>query len=333
MFIACAIASKSNVTTCNTNLSREVSMQRRFTVSLALAALIALSGCAGFKESLFERGLSYERWKSSLTEKTVAVGELNVSYLERQGTGDTIVLLHGFSANKDNWVRFVRYLPTSYRVIAIDLPGHGSTTRDGNVTYTIDYITQGFARTVDTLRLERFHLAGNSMGGYVSTLYSASHPDRVVSLCLLDASGIAKVPEKSDRDIAISKGQNPLVPKNMEEFRSTLEYAFHHRPSLPWPALDVMGARYLERSSFNGKLWKDISDHRIDTEGLLKDLHMPVLIMWGDKDRIVHVSAATVFQKGIPQAQTVIFKDCGHMPMVEIPKETARAYASFLERL
>ena len=69
------------------------------------------------------------------------------------------------------------------------------------------------------------------------------------------------------------------------------------------------------------------------TAGLLKDLHMPVLIMWGDRDRIIHVSTVSVFQQGIPQAQTVIFKDCGHMPMLEIPRESAKAYATFLEGL
>ena len=128
-------------------------MRSRRSLVVALAALMALGGCSGFKQSLFNQGLSFERWKSSLTEKTVKVDELNVSYLEREGSGETIVLLHGFSADKDNWIRFVRYLPKEYRVIAIDLPGHGYTTRDWNTTYSIDYMTRGFARTMDALHL------------------------------------------------------------------------------------------------------------------------------------------------------------------------------------
>jgi pimeloyl-ACP methyl ester carboxylesterase len=289
-------------------------------------------GCAGFKRSLFESGLSLERKLSGMEEKTITVNELSVSYLERPGVGETIVLLHGFSADKDNWVRFTRHLPEYYRVIAIDLPGHGSTTRDFNSTYSIDYITQGFANTVDALKIKRFHLAGNSMGGYVSALYSARHPARVQTLCLIDPAG-ATSPQPSDREISLSRGVNPLVPKTLFEFDNTLSYGFYRQPFLPWPARSVYAQRYIERSSFNEKMWSDIMENRVDVERYLGDISMPTLLMWGDRDRIIHISTVEVFLKGIPKIKTVIFKDCGHMPMVEIPRESATAYTSFLEEI
>jgi abhydrolase domain-containing protein 6 len=308
-------------------------MRFRLFLIVALAGLVFLSGCAGFKQAVFNQGLSVERWRSSLTEKKVQVDDLSVSYLEREGPGETVVLLHGFSADKDNWVRFTRYLPRQYRVIAVDLPGHGSTTSDWTTTYSIEYMTKGFAATVDALHLERFHLAGNSMGGYVSTLYSAAHPERVATLCLLDSAGIAKPPQPSDREIALSHGINPLVPRTREDFSETLKYVFYKQPFLPWPALDVMGARQLARGPFNEKVWGDYHSHWVDVTGIMKEIRMPVLIMWGDRDRVTHISSMSVFQQGIPQARTVVFKDCGHMPMVEIPKESASVYASFLEGL
>ncbi len=307
-------------------------MRRRLCLVLACAGVLFLNGCAGFKQSLFEGGISMERWRSSLVEKQIRVDDLNVSYLERAGSGETIVLLHGFSGNKDLWVRFARWLPREYRVIAIDLPGHGSTTRDATKTHSIQHITRGFAQTVDALGLGSFHLAGNSMGGYVSILYSAAHPDRTLTLCLVDSAGIFASPEPSDREVALAHGINPLVPKTMDEFDSMLGYAFHRQPFLPWPARSVTGAEYLERSSFNGKMWDDINANRVNAADSLKDIRMPVLLMWGDKDRIIHVSTLGVFQQGLPQAETVVFKDCGHMPMLETPRESARAYASFLEK-
>lgn len=276
--------------------------------------------------------MSVERWRSSLVEKRVEVNDLSVSYLERAGRGETIVLLHGFSGNKDLWVRFVRCLPREYRVIVVDLPGHGSTTRDAGKTYSIEYLSQGFAQTVDALGLDSFHLAGNSMGGYVSIIYGAAHPDRTRTLCLVDSAGIFTSPEPSDREVALSNGINPLVPKTMDEFESMLGYAFHRQPFMPWPAKSVTGAEYLERSSFNEKMWADIMANRVDAAERLKDIRMPVLLMWGDKDRIIHVSTLGVFQQGLPQAETVVFKDCGHMPMLETPRESARAYTSFLKR-
>jgi abhydrolase domain-containing protein 6 len=307
-------------------------MRSKIFIIVALTAVICLTGCACFKKSLFNQGLSIERWRSSLEEKRIQVNDLSVSYLEREGSGETIVLLHGFSADKDCWVRFVRNLPKSYRVFVIDLPGHGSTTRDWNTTYSIEYITKGFADTVDALHIDRFHLSGNSMGGYVSSLYSASHPDRVMTLCLVDPAGIFNSPQPSDREIALAHGVNPLVPKNMDEFDSMLGYAFYHQPFLPWPARSVTGAQYLERSAFNEKMWADIMKYRVELTCCLKDIHMPTLLMWGDRDRIIHVSTVSVFEKGIPQIKTVIFKDCGHMPMLEIPEESAAAYTSFLKK-
>ncbi|HNY65338.1 MAG TPA: alpha/beta fold hydrolase [Deltaproteobacteria bacterium] len=304
-------------------------MRRAVPIALALFISLSLCGCAGFKRSLFDQYISLERWRSSMVPRTIQVNDLSVSYLERDGGGETIVLLHGFSAEKDNWVRFVKHLPPRYRVIAIDLPGHGMTTRNWKTTYSIDYITQGFANTVDALKLERFHLAGNSMGGFVSTLYGASHPDRVLSILLMNPSG-TKSPEKSDREIAIEHGINPLVPKTMDGFESMLEYVFHKQPDMPWPARSELASRYLRKSAFSEKVWSDIQESKVDTALYLKDLHMPVLIMWGDRDRIIHVSTVHVFQKGIPQAQTVIFKDCGHLPMLELPIESAQAYSSFL---
>lgn len=303
---------------------------RHFTI-IALCAVIALCCFSGCKKSLFEAGMSMERRMSSLNPKTVQTGDLTISYLERPGTGETIVMLHGFGADKDNWVRFARHLPKEYRLIAIDLPGHGSSTRDWKTTYTIDYITKGFADTVDTLHLDRFHLMGNSMGGYVSALYSSAHQSRVITLCLIDPAG-AVSPEPSDRERALERGVNPLVPKTREQFYELMDYAFYKKPFLPWPAYSVLADRYVELSAFNEKLWNDVWTNRKDVANYLGDLHMPVLLLWGDKDRIVHVSTVSVFEKGIPHIQTVIFKDCGHMPMVEIPKDTASAYLDFLQK-
>lgn len=291
---------------------------------------VLLCGFTGCKESLFNSGLSMERNLSDLEPKTIKVRELTISYLERPGTGETIVMLHGFGADKDNWVRFARYLPKEYRLIAIDLPGHGSSTKDFAVTYTIDYITEGFARAVDALHLDRFHLAGNSMGGYVSVLYSSEHPDKVLSLCLIDPAG-AKSPQLSDRELALARGVNPLVPKTEAEFDELMSYAFYKKPFMPWPAHSVLAKRYIENSAFNEKLWNDVWDNRVDVSNYFKDLHMPVLLFWGDKDRIIHISTVSVFEKGIPQLKKVIFRDCGHMPMLEIPKESANAYVSFLQ--
>lgn len=305
-------------------------MSRRIPALLALGVMLLLCVSTGCKQSLFNSGLSLERKLSKLEPKTIQVGKLTVSYLERPGSGDTIVLLHGITADKDNWVRFARHIPEEYRIIAIDLPGHGDNARDFKVTYSIDHITDGFADTVNALKLDRFHLAGNSMGGYVSTLYAADHPDKVLTLCLIDPAG-AQSPQLSDRELALMRGVNPLIPKTKAEFDDLLAYGFHKQPFMPWPARSVLADKYIERSEFNQKLWNDVWDNRVDVANYFGNITMPVLLFWGDKDRIIHVSAVSVYEKGLPQIKTVIFRDCGHMPMLEIPKESAGIYVSFLQ--
>ena len=307
-------------------------MHRRLVqAALILCAICSLGGCADVRNSMFDCSMALERRLSKLDLKTLQAGDLTFSYLERTGPGETIVLLHGFSADKDNWGRFIRHLPKEYRVIAIDLPGHGSTTRDTQTTYTIDFLCRGFADAVQTLHLERFHLAGNSMGGYVSALYSFHYPDKVLTLCLIDPAG-ATSPQPSDLQIALEKGENPLVPATRDDFHTLMRYVFHDRPFIPWPITRVLADRYIERSAFNGKMWQDIHDHWEDITRYLGGLKMPVLLIWGDKDRILHVSSVSVYQRHIPHVQTVILEDCGHAPMLELPKVTADKYIAFLKK-
>ena len=116
-------------------------------ILFSLLLLTFLSSCASVQESMFDAGISTERLLSGMDEAYVSVQGQKIAYLERQGSGETIVLLHGFGANKDNWVRFTRSLPKEYRVIAFDLPGHGDSSKENDKAYTIDFITLGICRS------------------------------------------------------------------------------------------------------------------------------------------------------------------------------------------
>jgi pimeloyl-ACP methyl ester carboxylesterase len=263
----------------------------------------------------------------------VSIGNQTIAYLERPGKGETIVLLHGFGANKDNWPRFVRYIPKEYRVIALDLPGHGDSSKLSDQTYTIEFITQGMAQAVDALKLSTFHLAGNSMGGYVTMLYSVKNPQRVMTACLIDTAGI-RSPQKSDLQIALGQGKNVLVAKTDMEFNGLLKYAFYSPPFIPWPMKSMLARKAVEASAFNQKMWNELAARTdgFDFTPRLSEIKPPVLLIWGDKDRITHVSSAKVIESHVPGIESVILKDCGHMPMLERPKETAGYYVSFLKK-
>jgi pimeloyl-ACP methyl ester carboxylesterase len=308
-------------------------MRRVSCILTGLVIVLVLAGCTSFREGIFSKAISLERGLAGMKPGSVKVGEQTIAYLERPGTGETVVLLHGFGADKDNWPRFVRRLPKEYRVIALDLPGHGDSSRLNSETYTIGFITRGMAQAVDALKLTRFHLAGNSMGGYVTMLYSADHPDRVITACLIDAAGIAS-PEKSDRELALKQGKNILIVSSKKEFDELLDYAFYSRPFLPWPVSSVLAEKAVASNAFNLKMWTDIASTKegFDFTPRLPEIKAPVLVIWGDHDRITHVSAEKVIRERLPLAQSVVLKDCGHMPMVERPGETAGYYVDFLKK-
>lgn len=303
---------------------------KKFThVLFSLLLLFFLSGCTSTQDSMYEWAISLERTISGLQEASITTAGQKIAYLERPGDGDTIVLLHGFGVDKDSWDRFVRYIPKEYRVIAFDLPGHGESFKDNEKTYSIDFIAKGVSDAVDALKLDRFHLAGNSMGGWVGMLYTVHNPDRVITLGLFDTAGIAS-PEPSDLTKAIEKGQNILIPTTSDAFDELMQYGFYREPFLPWPMRSVLARKAIADGPFKQKMFSDIRANYKDAITLLPDLRLPVLILWGADDRIVNVSAVQVLERYLPNAKTVIMPDCGHMPMLERPKEAAQDYVTFV---
>jgi abhydrolase domain-containing protein 6 len=277
--------------------------------------------------------ISSERSWTGLKLSSVSINGQVLSYLERPGTGETIVLIHGFGANKDNWIRFIRNIPADYRVIAFDMPGHGDNAKDAERTYSIDYLSASLGQAVDALKLDRFHIAGNSMGGYISILYTARNPQRVISMLLLDNAGLHPVsPQPSDLQIAVAKGLSPLTPTSEDEFSELMKYAFHKEPFIPWPITSVLAEKAIESNAFNKKMWIDLNTHDVDLLPLLPTLNLPVLVIWGDRDRILHVSTTDILKRLLPDSEIIIMKDCGHLPMLERPRETAGYYVTFLSK-
>lgn len=296
----------------------------------AFLFLVLLSSCASVEDKIFNIGVSVARSRAGFKSKSIIAGDHKIAYLEREAKGDTIVLLHGFAASKDNWLFFVRRLPKEYRVLAFDMPAHGDSTALDDKQYNAQYLMQGVAKGIDALNLQRFHIAGNSLGGYVSTLYAAQHPDKVMSLGLFDGAGVYS-PKPSEFQQLLEKGDNPLVVSTREGFEHLTDFIFYKKPFMPWPAKSASARKYLRRSDLNRRIWEDIWTNRNDVVNLFPKITMPVFIIWGDKDRVLDVSGVEVYKRYLPDANVVILKDCGHAPMIERTDETAKAYLDFLK--
>ncbi|WP_430461735.1 alpha/beta fold hydrolase [Thalassolituus sp. LLYu03] len=315
-------------------------MKALFRLALAMPLIACLSACTGVKETLFDLGLKGERALSSLNRHELDAAGHHWVYLD-SGTPDApvLLLLHGFAVDKDNWLRFARDF-SDYRVIAPDLPGHGESSFDPAQTYDFAHQAQWLDAFVQALDLKQpLHVMGNSMGGGIALMFAAQHPQQVASVTLFDAAGVYP-PKASDFQTIIDQGlPNPLVVTSTADYDALREFAMVQQPFLPWPASDVLAARAIARNSINTRIFSDIHNAAEAARGsgdnlqLLQQVTQPVLIVWGEKDRVLDVSSVGVFSQYLPHSQSHVFPDVGHAPMLEVPQQSADLVRGFLSDL
>lgn len=248
-----------------------------------------------------------------------------------------LMLLHGSNASLHTWEPWAQRLQGAYRVIRFDFPGHGLTGPSPSHAYG----PRAFADVVERLRLKlkipKFVLAGNSMGGSVAWHYALWHPERVRALVLVDASGQPE-PKGARLPFAFRVARTPVLREIAAEITprgfiaGSLPDAFYDR-SLVTPA---MIDRYWELLRYPGNrtatLERFAGTSDPATPARLHALAMPVLILWGANDSLIPASSARWFAANIPQAEVVVYPKTGHVPMEERPDQSAADLASFLNR-
>jgi len=269
--------------------------------------------------------------KAGLSAKNIRIDNHKIYYYEG-GEGENLVLIHGFSANKNNWIWMARYLTDKYHLIIPDLPGFGNSSRIADEDYGYDSQVKRLNDFFNALKIEKFHMAGNSMGGHISAIYAITYPEKVLSLGLIDSGGVIS-PEKSDYLKALEKGNNPFNIKSVGDYDIFMDYVFTTKPKVPKFIKAYFFKESKKYNDFNQYISGQISKNPYLLEPHLYKINIPVLILWGEDDRIIHVSAAKVFESGLKNHKTVIIKKCGHAPMVEKPQETAEYYLDFLENI
>ncbi|MHB8770185.1 MAG: alpha/beta fold hydrolase [Syntrophales bacterium] len=278
-----------------------------------------------------------ERHMAGLVKKEIPVDDHRIVYLEG-GKGEAILLLHGFGGDKYLWMRFARYLTGRYRVVIPDLPGFGESSQIPTATYDADSQVERIDRFTRTLGIDRFHLAGNSMGGLLAALYAATYPEKVMTLSLLAPAGVES-PEPSELVQLLRKGINPLIAGDPAEYDRLLGLCFVKPPFIPAEFKKLLAADAVSHRGFNEKIWQDMRLHRSQDgsfasesylEPYLPNLRAPVLVLWGDSDQVLDAGGAAVLEKKLPTARIVLMKQTGHMPMLEKPKEAAAVVAAFL---
>jgi abhydrolase domain-containing protein 6 len=270
------------------------------------------------------------RWQAGLSRHTIQVDDHRWVYLDG-GKGETLLFVHGFGMEKDGWGLFPKAFSRSYRLILLDLPGFGENSRLESANYDVLSQVKRLNRFVETLGLNRFHLVGSSMGGYIAGYYASEYPEKVTSLALFNPAGVSSpVPSDMWRRVA-ERGEMPLLYKTKEGFEDLLPLLFYRAPPVPGPFRRYFGELGASNYVFYEKVLWDIERGGKDQlEQRLSRVEARTLVLWGANDRILHVSSAEIFRKGLMKVKVVILDQCGHVPFFEKRKETIKAYQDFL---
>lgn len=244
------------------------------------------------------------------------------------GQGEPLLVLHGFGATRDNWLLLAKELTPRLRVIAPDIPGYGDSDQHANADYSLDAQLARLDAFVDALGLTRFHLAGNSMGGYLAGHYARRHPARVSSLWLIAPAGVSSA-QPSEVVAAVERGENPLLVRGTADFDRILQLCFVNPPYTPTQFKKVFAARSMRNADFHARLFSQLFEAALPFEETLPGLPVRTLITWGERDRILDASGAPILQGLIPGSELHLLPDTGHVPMLERPAACAARFLAF----
>jgi len=295
-----------------------------------LVLIVALVACYyAFPEKVAGYMMDAARSKADLTKKEIKIDDHNIVYLEG-GKGPTILLLHGYTGSKDNWLMFAPYLTKDYHVVIPDIPGYGESSMIEKDSYNISNQMQRLHKFVQAIELKKFHIAGNSMGGGYAGAYAVRYPDEIISLGLFDAGGVMFSGNSVVKTIK-EEGENPFLIRDSNEMQRMIAILYVNPPSLPYPIKKVMTQTAIANRQFYEKEAKEVFPDLYSLEKYLPKIKAPTLILWGDQDKVVDISSVPIFEKGLKNHKTVIIRDCGHAPMMEKPQETATQYLDFIK--
>lgn len=274
--------------------------------------------------------IGLERFNAGFKRHSVQVGDHRIAYSEG-GKGEPVVLVHGFGASSDNWNRMAGRLTKKYRVIAPDMPGWGQSTRIDSTSYAYPQQVERLHQFVGALGLKRFHLIGHSMGGFISSAYAARYPQEVITLGLIAPHGMAE-PEPSELARSVAQGDNWLVARNVPEFNRLLDNVFAKRPYLPKSVLKLFAEYAIRGSAKSARIFDEMQTNDPPLAERLPHIEAAALIVWGDQDRVLHVSSAELFRQGIRNSELLVIPGSGHMPLIENARQCATAWLEFVEK-
>jgi pimeloyl-ACP methyl ester carboxylesterase len=247
-----------------------------------------------------------------------------------------IVLVHGTAASLHTWEGWAAALRAQHRVISFDLPGFGLTGPSASADYRGDSYARFVLDVMDQLKVQRFVIAGHSLGGEVAWRTALLAPQRVAKLILVDAAGPDFKPESVP--IAFPAAQVPVLNGLFDWVlpRALVVYSLRNVYGDPAQVNEALVDRYYQLTLREGNrraLVQRLQQQRRGQDAeRIRELTLPTLILWGGRDRLVPPSVGRQFQEHIAGSQRVVFDELGHVPHEEDAARTVVPVKAFLQR-
>jgi 2-hydroxy-6-oxonona-2,4-dienedioate hydrolase len=269
----------------------------------------------------------------AFSHRWVDVGGLSTRVVEAgEGTG-TVVFLHGIGGHLETFCHNIAAHAQHYRVLAVDLLGHGYTEKPDGI-YEIERYVEHLLRFLDVMRVERVMLAGTSLGGWVAARIAARYPDRVQRLSLISSAGLTSHPSVMHSLKTLTERAALLGGKEATKLR--LEFVLKNRAVLTNELIDIRHDIYTapdsQKSVRNIMCLQDMEIRRRNllTTAELAKIQAPTLVLWTREDPTASLSDGQMYANAIADSRFVVFENSAHMPQLEEAQRFNELHLAFL---
>ncbi len=249
------------------------------------------------------------------------------------GSGPDLVLLHGTGGHLEAYGRDLAGLAADFRVTAYDMVGHGWSDLPDK-PYTTDVLADHLIGLLDVLGIERTHLSGESLGGWVAAWTAAHHGDRVNRMVLNTPGNIANKPEVMQRLVASTT--KAVDDPSDENVRARVKWLFHDTSMVTDELVNLRRAVYtrpgFRQAIQNTLVLQDpVTRARYSWDpSWVATITAPTLLLWTDHDPTGGLDEAKMLLDWLPDAELHVINGAGHWPQWEKPGEYLAEHRRFL---
>lgn len=264
-----------------------------------------------------------------LTHKFALCNDTAIRYIDSLKGDNPILFIHGYLECADVWEFCMQGLMKSFRVLAIDVPGHGiSETR--HEVHTMEYVADTIKDFLTQLNIDSCVVVGHSMGGYIAMAFAKKYPEMVSGIVMMHTTPKADSEEKKEarkREIKIIESNRKMLlaksnpgitfaPENREEFSNVIE--------------DL--ARGIMETDDDGivALLKGMQE-REDTSDILKNMKSPSMFIMGEKDEYIPMTYAKELEAEFTNSKFIWLENSGHMGYMEQEEDCIDAIEEFMK--